>query len=141
MNENNLLQEISCKIQELEHLHVRRENMCMTMSNLVFSVLFTPQIESAFNVSHASIKTYEGVEVNSFHPYNEIVIYDKNLCGYDDKFVRKISVNVSKHNNILDTMSQALTASPIKLDELPPNFKIEGYSINSLLKPKNNDAN
>ena len=94
MNENNLLREISCKIRELEALHIRREDMCVSMSNIVFNVSFIPQAEQYYHVSNGNVNKYEGVDVNVFHPYNEIVIYDKNRCGYDDRFVKKISIDV-----------------------------------------------
>lgn len=88
-------------IWELKMRGSKNENLLIAISPLVEFILKKEVFERGFIVPHINtitIDKYMGIEFYKFHPYNEIVVYDKDGASYNTSLLIQIPVeNMVSH--------------------------------------------
>ena len=103
----SLIKKLSEAIWELQAMNVRREEMVIAMSFIVFYQFERSIMEfAASTISTQSFKEklkdvrFEGVSMNQDWPYNEIVIYAPKLTPQHPQLIKKIEFHVTDKDSI-----------------------------------------
>ncbi len=89
----DIINQIRDSIFALEKMNLRREDLIIAMSPIVERLLIRELHELQFHnpSSVKSFNQFEGIEVYRNHPYNEILIYDKEKACMFPELIKKIS--------------------------------------------------
>ncbi len=79
-------------IYKLLNLGVQRKNIVIACSPLLKRLIERDVYDVYRTDPHLKIKTFEGVDIYEYHPYNEIVVYEKNMACYREEFMVKFSL-------------------------------------------------
>ena len=90
----NILIEVQEAIHQMLSFGSRESNLCINMSELVYNSTFEKLLNLQYFQFMETVKNnannktrFCGIEVNTLHPYNEIVIFDRKQTYPGDRMI------------------------------------------------------